>query len=247
MTFPYTTPHNDISKALVKMGQDNFMPNYKPREMILDKAEGSRVWDLDGNDYIDFSTGIAVNSLGHRDPDLLKALNEQALKIWHTSNVFFTEPAIRLATAMVENIPFCERVYFCNSGAEANEAGIKLIRKWATENGRDPEHREILTVTGSFHGRTLATVTATAQPKYQEGFEPLPKGFAYCDGFNNIEAIKAAVSDKTCAILIEPIQGEGGIVPMKKGFLKALRKLCDEKNIVLFRDEIQCGMGRTGT
>ena len=246
MTFPYTTPEGKQSKALVKLGQDTFMPNYKPREMILDKGEGSRVWDLDGNEYIDFSTGIAVNSLGHRDPDLLKALNEQAMKIWHTSNVFFTEPSIRLAEAMVENVDFCERVYFCNSGGEANEAGIKLIRKWATGEGRDPEHREILTVTGSFHGRTMATVTATAQPKYHEGFEPLPGGFKYCDGFNNIDAIKEAVSDKTCAIMIEPIQGEGGIVPMEEGFLKALHNLCDEKDMLLFLDEIQCGMGRTG-
>lgn len=236
-----------LSQELVAMGQRYYVPNYKPREMILDKGQGARVWDLEGKDYIDLGSGIAVCSLGHRDPDLIEALVEQADKLWHTSNIFFTEPPIRLAKALVESAAFADRVYLCNSGAEANEAMIKLVRKYAAGKGRDPEHREIITFTGSFHGRTLATVTATAQPKYQEGYEPLPGGFTYCPRFNDEEAISALVSDKTCAIVVEPIQGEGGVMPAKPGFLKHLRELCDKHDALLVFDEIQCGMGRTGT
>lgn len=243
---PYEAPVGAESKQLIDSAKGSFMKNYQPREMIIDRAAGSKVWDLDGNEYIDLSTGIAVNSLGHGDEDLLDALHKQAGKIWHTSNVFYTEPPIQLAEAIVNAVPFCERVYFSNSGAEANEAAIKLVRKWAADKGRGVDEREILTFTGSFHGRTLATVTATAQPKYQEGFEPLPGGFKYCDGFNNIEAVKEAVSDKTCAIMVEPVQGEGGVKPMDEGFLKALRDLCDERDMLLILDEIQCGVGRTG-
>lgn len=244
---PFATPEGSASKELVRKGQTYFTPNYKPREMILDHGKGSRLWDLDGNDYIDFGAGIAVCSLGHQDEDLLAALDTQSRKLWHTSNIFFTEPAIRLAEALVEAVPFCERVYFCNSGAEANEAAIKLIRKWATQQGRGPQQREIVTFAGSFHGRTLATVTATAQPKYQQGYEPLPGGFVYCPAFNDIEALKACVTENTCAILIEPVQGEGGVVPARPGYLQEIRALCDEKGLLLAFDEIQCGMGRTGS
>ena len=243
---PYNTPKNEDSKTLVKIGQDYFMKNYKPREMIIDRGEGSRVWDLDGNEYVDFGTGISVNSLGHRDADLLKALTAQAYKVWHTSNIYFTAPAIELAEEMVKNVDFCERVYFCNSGGEANEAAIKLARKWAADKGRSPENREIITFEGSFHGRTLATVTATAQPKYQKGFEPLPEGFTYSDGFNDIAKVAEIISDKTIAIMVEPVQGEGGILPMAEGFLQELRDLCDKHDLLLILDEIQCGMGRTG-
>lgn len=243
---PYTTPANDISKELVKKGQDLFLKNYKPREMILDRGVGARVWDLDGNEYIDFSTGIAVNSLGHQDPDLLAALDAQSRKLWHTSNVFFTEPSIRLADALIQAVPFAERVYFCNSGTEASEAAIKLVRKYAYDLDKPVEAREIITFTGSFHGRTYAAMTATAQPKYQEPFAPLPAGFVYCDAFNDIEAVRALITDKTLAIMVEPIQGEGGIVPAKQGYLKALRQLCDERGLLLVYDEVQCGMGRTG-
>lgn len=243
---PIITPEGDASKSLIEKAKKYYTENYKPREMILDHGKGSRVWDLDGNDYIDLGAGIAVSSLGHQDPDLLKALDEQSRKIWHTSNIFFTAPPILLAEALVEAVPFAKRVYFSNSGTEANEAAIKLIRKWAAAQVRTPEQREIITFTGSFHGRTLAAVTATAQPKYHEGFEPMPGGFVYCDPFNDIEALKKLVTDKTCAIMLEPVQGEGGIRPAKPGFLKAVRELCNEKNLLLVYDEIQCGMGRTG-
>ncbi|MBY0355095.1 MAG: aminotransferase class III-fold pyridoxal phosphate-dependent enzyme, partial [Rickettsiales bacterium] len=184
---PLVTPEGDPSKELIKKGKEFFVPNYRPREMILDHGKGSILWDLDGNDYVDLGSGIAVNGLGHQDPDLLAALDHQSRKLWHTSNVFFTEPAIRLAEALVQAVPFAKRVYFSNSGAEANEAVIKLARKWASDQGRAVDHREIITFTGSFHGRTLATVTATAQPKYHHGFEPLPPGFVYCPRFNDIE------------------------------------------------------------
>ncbi len=243
---PFVTPEGDLSKELVYKGKAYFTPNYKPREMILDHGKGARLWDLDGNEYIDFGAGIAVCSLGHQDPDLLAALDAQSRKLWHTSNIFFTEPAIRLAEALVEAVPFARRVYFANSGAEANEAAIKLIRKWATGQGRAPHQREIITFTGSFHGRTLATVTATAQPKYQQGYEPLPGGFVYCPKFNDLDSLKACITENTCAILVEPVQGEGGVVPAKPGFLQEIRALCDERNLLLVFDEIQCGMGRTG-
>jgi acetylornithine/N-succinyldiaminopimelate aminotransferase len=233
------------TEALVAKGKLYYVPNYKPRETILERGKGARIWDIDGNDYIDFGAGIAVNGFGHQDPDLVKALITQAKKIWHTSNVFYTEPPILLAEALVKASDFGKRVFFCNSGAEANEAAIKLARKYAADHGRKPDEREIITFKGSFHGRTLATVTATAQPKYHEGFEPLPGGFVYCP-FNDEAALEKVVSAKTCAILLEPIQGEGGITPAKPGFLKYLRGLCDKVGALLIFDEVQCGMGRTG-
>lgn len=237
-------PSSD-SKHLVENGQRYYVPNYKPREMILDRGKNARLWDKDGNEYIDLGSGIAVCSLGHANPDLIAALTEQANKLWHTSNIFFTEPPIRLAEALVSATKFARRVYFCNSGTEANEAAIKLVRKYASSKGRPPEKREIITFTGSFHGRTLAAVTATAQPKYQEGYEPLPGGFTYV-AFNDFDAIEKAVSDATCAIFIEPVQGEGGIVPAAPGFLRHLRALCDKHDALLVFDEIQSGMARTG-
>jgi acetylornithine/N-succinyldiaminopimelate aminotransferase len=187
-----------------------------------------------------------VCSLGHQDPDLLAALDKQSRKLWHTSNIFFTEPPILLAEALVNATPFAKKVFFSNSGAEANEAAIKLVRKYAATQGRPPEKRDIITFAGSFHGRTLATVTATAQPKYHEGFEPLPGGFRYCPKFNDEAAIDAMVNENTCAIMVEPVQGEGGIIPAKPGFLNHLRQLCDKVGALLVFDEIQCGMARTG-
>ena len=247
MSLPPKT-HNlgALTQELIKKGQTYYVPNYKPREMILDHGKGATIWDLDGNEYIDLGAGIAVCSLGHQDPDLLAALDAQSRKLWHTSNIFFTEPPIRLAEALVHSAPFAKKVYFSNSGAEANEAAIKLVRKYASSKGRDAAHRDIITFAGSFHGRTLATVTATAQAKYQEGFEPLPGGFRYCQKFNDEQAIADMVNEKTCAIFVEPVQGEGGIVPAKPGFLKHLRALCDKVGALLVFDEIQCGMGRTG-
>ena len=236
-----------LSAELIATGKKYYVPNYKPREMILDHGKGATVWDLDGNDYIDLGAGIAVCGLGHQDPDLLAALDAQSRKLWHTSNVFFTEPPIRLCEALVESSGFASRAYLCNSGAEANEAAIKLVRKYAADKGKSPAQRNIISFNGSFHGRTLAAVTLTAQPKYQQGFEPLPGGFIYCDTFNDEAAIEKLVDENTCAIFVEPVQGEGGVMPAKPGFLKHLRALCDKVGALLVIDEIQAGMGRTGT
>ncbi len=219
-----------------------FLPTYAPN-LILTHSKGAKIWDREGQEYIDFGAGISVNSLGHQVPELLLALTEQAGKIWHTTNLYLTEPAIKLAENLVD-ATFADRVFFCNSGAEANEAAIKLARK-SSSLIHPPEKREILTFEGSFHGRTLATVTATAQPKYQQGFEPLPEGFRYCP-FNDFEAATEMIGAQTCAVMIEPIQGEGGVNPAQSGFLRHLRKLCDQHNALLIFDEIQSGMGRTG-
>lgn len=241
-----TADSHALTQDLIAKGKHYYVPAYKPREMILSHGKGSVVWDIEGNDYLDLGAGIAVNSLGHQHPELVKALTQQANKLWHTSNVYYTEPTIRLAEALVESSGFAKKVFFCNSGAEANEAAIKLARKYAADHGRPPEAREIVTFTGSFHGRTLATVTATAQPKYQHGYEPLPGGFVYAEAYNDEAAVNKVVSEKTCAILIEPVQGEGGIIPSKPGFLSFLRKKCDEVGAILMLDQVQCGMMRTG-
>jgi acetylornithine/N-succinyldiaminopimelate aminotransferase len=234
------------TESLVALGQQYYLPVYKPRQLILDHGKGSRVWDIDGREYIDLAGGIAVCGLGHADPELVAALTEQAGKLWHTSNVFYSEPPVRLAEELVTASRFAERVFLCNSGAEANEAAIKLARKWASAQGRAPDRRVIVTCRGSFHGRTLAAVTATAQPKYQEGYEPLPGGFRHVD-FNDLDQLDAAMaSGDVCAVLLEPVQGEGGVMPARDGYLAGVRALCDRHDALLILDEIQCGMGRTG-
>jgi acetylornithine/N-succinyldiaminopimelate aminotransferase len=234
------------TESLVALGQQYYLPVYKPRQLILDHGKGSRVWDIDGREYIDLAGGIAVCGLGHADPELVAALTEQAGKLWHTSNVFYCEPPVRLAEELVAASRFAERVFLCNSGAEANEAAIKLARKWASAQGRAPDRRVIVTCRGSFHGRTLAAVTATAQPKYQEGYEPLPGGFRHVD-FNDLDQLDAAMaSGDVCAVLLEPVQGEGGVMPARDGYLAGVRVLCDRHDALLILDEIQCGMGRTG-
>lgn len=239
-----SSKHND-TKTLIAKGRKYYTHSYKPRDMILDKGVGAYVWDLDGNKYIDFGAGIAVTGLGHHNKDLYNALMGQAKKIWHTSNIFFTEPPVLLAEELVKSSKFAKRVFLTNSGTEANEAAIKLARKYAADKGKPPEKREIITFTGSFHGRTLAAVTATAQPKYHAGFEPLPPGFSYCK-FNDFDAIEKMVSDKTCAVMLEVIQGEGGITPVAPGFLKHVQALCHKYDALLILDDIQCGMGRAG-
>ena len=234
------------SAYLLDLGRDVYLPVYKPRQLILERGLGSRLWDSEGRDYVDFAGGIAVCGLGHCDPDLTAALVDQAGKLWHTSNVFYSEPPVRLAQELVAASRFAQRVFLCNSGAEANEAAIKLVRKWATAQGRAPDKRVIVTFHGSFHGRTLAAVTATAQPKYQEGYEPLPGGFRYVD-FNDIAQLEAAMAaGDVAAVMLEPVQGEGGVMPAAPGFLQAVRALCDKHDALLVLDEIQCGMGRTG-
>lgn len=233
-------------QSLFDLFDRRYLSVYRPRRLVLERGAGSRVFDTEGREFIDFGAGIAVNALGHAHPALVQALTEQASRLWHTSNVFLSEPPLRLAEALAGASRFAQRVFLCNSGTEANEAAIKLARKWAAAQGRAPERRVILTFEGSFHGRTLAAVTATAQPKYHEGFEPLPPGFRYC-GFNDLDAAEAAMaSGDVCAVLVEPVQGEGGVMPAREAFLHGLRELCDRHGALLMFDEIQCGMGRTG-
>ncbi|CTP88169.1 acetylornithine aminotransferase [Xanthomonas translucens pv. arrhenatheri] len=232
---------------LLALGQHYYLPIYRPRQLVLERGQGAKVWDSEGHDYIDLSAGIAVCGLGHNDPDLTAALIEQAGKLWHTSNVFYSEPPLRLAEELVGASRFARRAFLCNSGSEANEAAIKLVRKWAASQGRAPDRRVIVTFRGSFHGRTLAAVTATAQPKYQEGYEPLPGGFRYVD-FNDIVQLETAMAaGDVAAVMLEPVQGEGGVMPAAPGFLAQVRALCDHHGALLLLDEIQCGMGRTGT
>ncbi len=247
MTSKKITPKKQTAatKALIAKGRKYYTLAYKPREAIIAKGKGASVWDLDGNQYIDFGAGIAVTSLGHHNEALKKALMKQAGKIWHTSNIFFTEPPILLAEALVKSSKFAKRVFLTNSGGEANEAAIKLARKYAADKGKPPEKRNIITFTGSFHGRTLATVTATAQPKYQAGFEPLPAGFIYVP-YNDIDALKKVMNDSVCAVMLEVVQGEGGITPVKAGYLKAVQDLCHKHDALLMLDQVQCGMMRTG-
>jgi len=235
------------AQSLIDLGKRYWLPVYRPRDVVLDHGKGARVWDTQGRDYVDFGAGIAVNALGHQDPDLLEALTTQAHKLWHTSNVFYSEPPLRLAEELVSASGFAGRVFLCNSGTEANEAAIKLVRKWASSQGRAADKRVIVTFRGSFHGRTLAAVTATAQPKYQEGYEPLPGGFRYLD-FNDVPALEAAFAEgDVAAVMLEPVQGEGGVLPAAPGFVQRVRELCDQYNALLVLDEIQSGMGRTGT
>jgi acetylornithine/N-succinyldiaminopimelate aminotransferase len=235
------------AQSLIDLGKRYWLPVYRPRDVVLDHGKGARVWDTQGREYVDLGAGIAVNALGHQDPDLLEALTSQAHKLWHTSNVFYSEPPLHLAEELVAASGFAERVFLCNSGTEANEAAIKLVRKWAASQGREASKRVIVTFRGSFHGRTLAAVTATAQPKYQEGYEPLPGGFRYLD-FNDVPALEAAFAHgDVAAVMLEPVQGEGGVLPAAPGFSQRVRELCDQYNALLVLDEIQCGMGRTGT
>ena len=228
---------------IIDLGHKSYTPNYKPRDIVFDSGYGSILRDMDGNEFLDLGSGIGVNCLGHQNPEIVEALNEQATRLWHTSNIYFSEPPVRLASSIIERT-FAERIFFCNSGAEANEAAIKVVRKYAYEKlARDK--RVIVTFEGSFHGRTIASVTATAQPKFHEGFGPLPGGFRYC-AFNDLDGLKDALREDVCAVLLEPIQGEGGIRPFSEEFLVQVRKLCDENESLLVFDEIQCGMGRTG-
>ncbi len=235
------------SDRLTDLAARYWLPVYRPRDLVLERGQGSRLWDSQGRDYVDFAAGIAVCSLGHCDPDLTAALVEQAGRLWHTSNAFYSEPPLRLAEELVTASRFASRVFLCNSGAEANEAAIKLVRKWAAAQGRGPQQRVVVTFRGSFHGRTLATVTATAQPKYQAGYEPLPAGFRYVD-FNDLTGLEVAMAaGDVAAVMLEPVQGEGGVTPAAPGFLRGVRELCDRHGALLVLDEIQCGMGRAGT
>lgn len=219
------------------------VPNYAPQAMVPVRGKGSRLWDQQGNEYIDFAGGIAVNALGHCHPVLIKALKEQGNRLWHLSNVYTNEPALSLAEKITQ-YTFADKVFFCNSGTEANEAAFKLARRYAWDH-HGPEKNEIIAFDSAFHGRSLFTVSVGGQAKYQEGFAPLPAGIKHLP-FNDLQALEAAMSEKTCAVVIEPIQGEGGIFPASPEFLAGARALCDRHKALLIFDEIQTGVGRTG-
>lgn len=217
------------------------MKLYKRVPIRLVSGKGSRVKDAEGREYIDVLAGIAVNSLGHCHPAVVEAVREQAGKLIHCSNFYATEPQAKLAELLVTQSGL-GKIFFCNSGAEAAEGALKLARKWGSKNGRGGG---VITMDGSFHGRTLATIMATGQPKYRDGFDPLPSGFQTVP-FNDLEAVKKAVTKDTCAVMVEPVQGEGGVRPASREYLEGLRRFCDEAGILLIFDEVQCGMGRTG-
>ncbi|HEV8587139.1 MAG TPA: acetylornithine transaminase [Methylomirabilota bacterium] len=233
------------TKTLLEWSAKYHMPNYGGRTpILLVRGDGMRVWDSDGREYLDFTSGIAVTALGHCHPVVTGAIREAAATLLHVSNIFHAAPQVHLAKLLVEN-SFADRVFFANSGAEANEAALKLVRKYAKEK-LSTDRYEVIATHNSFHGRTLATVSATGQPKYQHGFEPLMPGFKHVP-YNDLRAMERAVDNRTAAILVEPIQGEGGVIVPDDGYLPGLRKLCDASGALLIFDEIQTGMGRTGT
>jgi len=219
------------------------VPNYAPVDMIPVRGKGSRLWDQQGREYIDLAGGIAVNSLGHAHPELVEVLTEQAHKLWHVSNIMTNEPALRLASKLVA-ATFADRVLFVNSGAEANESAFKLARRWAHDNV-GPDKHEIIACSNSFHGRTLFTVSVGGQPKYSQGFGPAIAGISHVP-YNDIAALAAQISERTCAVVLEPLQGEGGVIPASTEYLQAVRELCDKHGALLIFDEVQSGMGRTG-
>ena len=222
---------------------DVMVPNYSPSAVIPVRGQGSRVWDQQDREFIDFAGGIAVNCLGHCHPVLVGALTEQANKIWHLSNVMTNEPALRLAKKLTDST-FADKVYFANSGAEANEGALKLARRWALEN-YGAEKSQIIAFKQGFHGRTFFTVTVGGQAAYSDGFGPKPGDIDHAE-YNNLDSLKALMSDKTCAVVMEPLQGEGGIVSPTDEFAKGVRALCNEHNALLIFDEVQTGVGRLG-
>jgi len=233
-------PNTHITRPLF---DQVMVPNYAPLEMIPVRGEGSRVWDQADNEYIDLTGGIAVNALGHANPELIEALTEQAKKLWHVSNIYTNEPALKLAQKLVDNT-FAEKVFFANSGAEANEAALKLARRVAFDQyGEDKS--EIIAFYQGFHGRTFFTVTAGGQASYSDGFGPKPADITHLE-YNDLSALEKVISDKTCAVILEPLQGEGGVLPIDPEFAKGIRALCDQYNALMIFDEVQTGMGRTG-
>ncbi|EMY3601343.1 bifunctional succinylornithine transaminase/acetylornithine transaminase [Klebsiella aerogenes] len=233
-----------MSGSITREDFDAYMvPCFAPAPFIPVKAAGSRVWDQKGKEYIDVAGGIAVNALGHANPALTAALKAQLYKLWHIGNGYTNEPVLQLAKTLVEST-FADKIFFCNSGAEANEAALKLARKYAHDKfGADKS--EIIAFKNSFHGRTLFTVTVGGQPKYSSDYAPLPQDITHLP-YNDIDAVKAAFSSRTCAVIVEPIIGEGGVMPADPQFLQALRELCDEHEATLIFDEVQTGAGRTG-
>ncbi len=236
--------HDMLTEELELYSSQYLMQTYARLPISIVRGQGCKVFDAEGREYLDFVAGVAVNALGHSHPDLITAIEQQVRHLIHASNLYYSEPQVQLAQQLVE-LSFGQKVFFCNSGAEANEAAIKLARKYAAE-AFGPERFEIITMHNSFHGRTLATLTATGQSKVQEGFAPLPAGFTYAT-LNDIESIERLITDRTAAVMVEPIQGEGGVVVADQTFMRELRTLCTERQILLMFDEIQTGIGRTGT
>ncbi|WP_105537434.1 aspartate aminotransferase family protein [Cronobacter turicensis] len=233
-----------MSQSITRQNFDEWMiPVYAPAAFIPVRAEGSTLWDQEGKEYIDFAGGIAVNALGHAHPKLRQALETQAAKIWHTGNGYTNEPVLRLAKRLID-ATFADRVFFCNSGAEANEAALKLARKYAHDH-YGAQKSGIVAFKNAFHGRTLFTVSAGGQPAYSQDFAPLPPQISHAV-FNDLNSAAAMINDDTCAVIVEPVQGEGGVVPATKAFLTGLRELCDRHNALLIFDEVQTGVGRTG-
>jgi predicted acetylornithine/succinylornithine family transaminase len=230
------------NQEILELYRAKVMPTYSP-SVVVASGKGVTVRDVDGRSFYDFTSGIGVQNVGYGNKKVVEAIQEQAAALTHASNLYVNTPSTLLADKLVEISGLGGKVFFCNSGAEANEAAIKLARKWGSQNGG---RYEVVTMRQGFHGRTLATVAATAQSWCQEGYDPLPVGFAYAD-FNDLESVKAAVNDKTVAIMLEAVQGEGGVTPATDEFMKGVRQLCDEKNLIMICDEVQCGMGRTGT
>ncbi len=233
-----------LTEEIQQIVSEYVMNTYDRLPLAITRGRGCHVYDAEGREYLDCVAGIAVNTLGYGHPDLVAAIERQVRQLIHTSNLYFTEPQGQLARRLVEQ-SFADKVFLCNSGAEANEAAIKLARRYAHQQF-GPGRSEMVTMVNSFHGRTLATLTATGQTKVQEGFEPLLPGFTYVP-FNNFEALEKAVSDRTAAVMLELIQGEGGVVVADQAYIHAVRDLCSQKDILLIVDEVQTGMGRTGT
>jgi len=232
-----------ITGDIIKDAQSCLMNTYNRQPLVLVKGRGATVYDSDGNEYLDFLAGVAVNNLGHCHPRVVVALQKQAQRLMHVSNHFHIEPQVNLAKALVKN-SFADKVFFCNSGTEAIEAAIKLARRYSREVLKI-DRFEIIAMTGSFHGRTYGALSATAQEKFHQGFEPMVPGFRFVP-YNDVKAVEGAVNERTCAVLVEPVQGEGGVNVPDPGYLKALRRICDERGLLLLLDEIQTGMGRTG-
>lgn len=242
---PKAAPLPTRTDAIIDRAKAALLQNYKQQPVVLERGEGVYVWDVEGRRYLDLICGIATCGLGHCHPQVVTAAKAQLDRLWHVSNVFYTEPQIALAERLnkASGLPGA-RSFFCNSGAEANEALIKLARRAQKERGQ-PDRFEVITFEQSFHGRTLATVTATGQKKYQQGFEPLPAGFVHLP-YGDLDAVDKAIGPRTAAILVEPIQGEGGVRPAPAGFLEGLRQRCDAHGLFLMIDEVQTGVGRTG-
>ncbi len=232
------------TKELIELENNVLLHTYARPDFVITHGKGACLYDSDGREYLDFVSGIAVTAFGHADEQSRRVLAEQASRLWHCSNLYHTEPQTKLAQLLVDNT-FADKAFFCNSGAEAVEAAIKFARKWAqAEKGE--QAFEIISMKQSFHGRTYGALSATGQPNLFEGFQPMLPGFVFAD-FNDLDAVKRLATEKTCAILVEPVQGEGGVFPAEQSFMTGLRDLCDDMNLLLILDEIQCGFGRTGT